>query len=513
MPLRISPMDWLQKSQSLYMTLPRPLRTSIESACQRMAPESWVRHIPALQRRLEKEYASLLQEITPQLKPYRDTFPTHGTLPHEGLSHASILAEMRELASRETAWEKGYASGAVYHGDPAHTAFLQEIYGLFSETNPLHTDLWPSLAKFESEIVAMTSHMLGGDAQSCGTVTSGGSESILLAMKTYRDWGRKVKGIRHPEILLPDSAHVAFDKAGEYFSIKMIRIPVTSDCRADVRRTKRGITRNTVCIVGSAPSFPHGVIDPIEALSELAYARGIGFHTDACLGGFLLPWAPEKFQIPAFDLRLRGVTSMSADTHKFGYASKGTSVVLYRNRDWLHHQYFVSTQWPGGLYYSPTLAGSRPGALIAQCWAAMVSMGEAGYRTAATDILETGAWLREALTAIPEIQLLGEALWVLAFTTRTLPIYSVLQAMTHRGWSLNGLHKPPCVHICLTLRHTQPGVKERFLTDLHASLEEVKQQGPQTEGMAPVYGLAATLPIRGVVGELLKRYLDVIHGL
>ena len=507
-----APRKPLEKIYNIYMTLPLALRSWIETLCLRLAPEAWLRHFPSLQRRLEGEYTGLLREITPQLKPYRGAFTTHASLPNVGLPQEQVLAEMKELADREKSWASGFASGAVYHGDPAHTAFLQEVYGLFSQTNPLHTDLWPSLAKFESEIVAMSAHMLGGDTHTCGTVTSGGSESILLAMKTYRDWGRKEKGIRRPEILMPDSAHVAFDKAGDYFSMKVVRVPVGADYGADVAKMKKAITRNTVCIVGSAPSFPHGVIDSIAALSELAFQRGIGFHTDACLGGFVLPWAPEKFQVPAFDFRLRGVTSLSADTHKYGYASKGTSVVLYRNREWLHHQYFVSTQWPGGLYYSPTLAGSRPGALIAQCWATMVSLGETGYRQAAADILETGCWLRERLAVLPDIRLLGDALWVIAFTSDTLPIYGILQAMAHKGWSLNGLHKPSCLHICLTLRHTQAGVKERFLTDLQTSMEEVRQQGLPTEGIAPIYGLAATLPLRGVVKELLKRYLDVIHG-
>ena len=272
-----------------------------------------------------------------------------------------------------------------------HIDFQNQIYAINSQTNPLHFDVWPSGVKFEAEIVSMTANMLNADKagdEIVGTVTSGGTESILLAMKTYRDRGRAEKGITEPEMIVPTTAHAAFDKASQYFNIKMVRIPVGEDFRADVQATAAAITPNTVVIVGSAPPFPHGIIDPIEELSELARAHGIGFHTDACLGGFVLPWAEKLgYPVPPFDFRLPGVTSMSADTHKYGYAAKGTSVVLYRGRALRHYQFYTTTEWPGGLYFSPTLAGSRPGALSAACWAAMISTGEQGYLEATRRIL------------------------------------------------------------------------------------------------------------------------------
>ena len=181
-------------------------------------------------------------------------------------------------------------------------------------------------------------------------------------MKTYRDWGRDRKGIRNPEIVVPVTAHAAFEKAAQYFNLRLVRIPVGADMRADVEAAKRAITRNTVAVVGSAPSFPHGAIDPIQELSELALQKGIGFHTDACLGGFILPWARKLgYPVPAFDFALPGVTSISADTHKYGYAAKGTSVLLLRGADLRHYQYYATGDWPGGLYCTPTFAGSRSG--------------------------------------------------------------------------------------------------------------------------------------------------------
>ncbi|RME47751.1 MAG: aminotransferase class V-fold PLP-dependent enzyme [Caldilineae bacterium] len=471
--------------------------------------------LPPVQAKIEADYDALMTALEKSLKPYRGKFPAYRRLPAQGRRREEILAEMEALKAQEEArWKEGFASGAVYHGDAAHIEFLNRVYALHSQSNPLHADLWPSATKFEAEIVAMTAHMLGAkeDGEICGTVTSGGTESILLAMKTYRDWARAEKGITRPEMVVPVTAHAAFDKAAEYFGIKMVHIPVDDAFRADVDAARRALTRNTIVLVGSAPSFPHGIIDPIAELSALAQERGIGFHTDACLGGFLLPWAEKLgYPVPPFDFRLPGVTSMSADTHKYGYAAKGTSVVLYRGQALRRYQYFTITDWPGGMYFSPTFAGSRPGALSAACWAAMVSMGEAGYTEAARRILETAATIREGIEAIPGLRVLGDPLWVIAFTAEGLDIYRVLEEMAHRGWSLNGLHKPPCVHLCVTLRHTRPGVAERFLDDLRASVAHVRAH-PNEEGeIAPVYGLAATIPLRGLVSEMLKRYMDLLY--
>ncbi|MGB8224401.1 MAG: aminotransferase class V-fold PLP-dependent enzyme [Polyangiales bacterium] len=477
----------------------------------------YAKRLPIVKERLEAEYGPIMEELRKSAKPYAGEVESHTTLPAEGKPRADILTEIRELQRREShRWQDGYVSGAVYHGDPEHIAFLSEAYAITSQTNPLHSDLWPSIAKYEAEIVSMTANMLGAreaaDARVCGSVSSGGTESIMLAMRSYRDWARDTKGITAPEIVVPTTAHAAFDKSAQYFGIKLVKVPVGPDCRADVAATKSAINRHTICVVGSAVSFPHGVIDPIEELSELAHKRGIGFHTDACLGGFILPWARKLgYEVPPFDFRLPGVTSMSADTHKYGYAAKGTSVVLYRNYDLRHYQYYKVADWPGGLYFSPTFAGSRPGALSAACWAAMMSMGERGYLDASRRILETGAKVREGIRAIPELEVLGDPLWVIAFGSDELDIYRVMDFMTKRQWNLNGLHKPPSIHLAVTLRHAEDGVVDRFLGDLRAAVEHTKAHPDEEGGMAPVYGMANSLPVQGVVTDLLERYLDVLY--
>ncbi|MGB9753319.1 pyridoxal phosphate-dependent decarboxylase family protein [Roseiflexus castenholzii] len=475
--------------------------------------EAILHRIPAVQRRLEARYEALLADIEPSLKPYRNELPAITRLPSIGRSRDEILDEMRRLAERETPrWREGYVSGAVYHGDPDHQAFLSQAYALHAASNPLHVDLWPSIARYEAEIVAMTASMLGGAAGVCGTVTSGGTESILLAMKTYRDWARERRGIRRPEVVVPHTAHAAFDKAAHYFGIRLVRIPVDAGFRADVSAVRRAISHNTIVLVGSAPSFPHGVIDPIADIAALASERRIGMHVDACLGGFVLPWARRLGSpVPPFDFSVPGVTSISVDTHKYGYAAKGTSVVLYRTEALRRYQYYVAADWPGGLYVSPTMAGSRPGGLSAAAWAAMVSIGEQGYLDATRRILETARRIRCGIESIPELRVLGDPLWVIAFASTRLDIYRVLDQMAQRGWNLNGLHHPPAIHICVTLPHTQPGVADRFIADLRDAVAAVRCEPRARGGMAPVYGMAASLPFRGVVSDLLRRYLDAVY--
>ncbi len=467
----------------------------------------------------------IVELLDQELHPYRSTSARRVRIPQRGVARQEVLAEVRALASREDPrWRDGGASGAVYCGDQEHIDFLNEVYAMTSQMNPLHPDLWPSAIKFEAEIVAMTAAMLGGEAAgadaagrgadaagACGTVSSGGTESILLAVRSYRDHARDQRGIREPNMVVPASAHAAFDKAAAYFGVEVRRTRLADDFRADVGAAAEAMDANTILLAGSAPSFPHGVIDPIAELSELAREAGAGFHTDACLGGFLLPWA-EKLgrDVAPFDLRLPGVTSISADTHKFGYAAKGTSVLLYRSAELRRYQYFVSASWMGGLYYSPTFAGSRPGALSAECWAAMLSFGEDGYMNATSRILATADTIREGIESVPGLRILGDPMWVIAFTSGEMDIYRVMDEMSGRGWSLNGLQGPPAVHICVTLRHCEPGVAERFLADLDDSARAARSEPHAAGAMTPIYGMAGAIETRGDVEELLRRYGDVM---
>ena len=291
--------------------------------------------------------------------------------PKQGLPREDVLSSMRAARDHDVQWQRGRVFGLVYHINDEIDELLKDASNLFFSENGLNPTAFPSLRKFETEIVAMTASLLHGDASTAGNVTSGGTESLLCAVKTARDWARKNRPeITRPEILMPVTAHPAFEKAAEYFDLRVVKTPVRTDFRADVEAMRAAITPNTILMIGSAPSYPHGVVDPIRALAALAQERGLLFHSDACVGGFMLPFVKKLgYEVPDFDLSVPGVTSISADLHKYGYAAKGASVILYKNSTLRRHQMFVSTDWPGGIYPSPTMAGTRPAGPIAAAWA------------------------------------------------------------------------------------------------------------------------------------------------
>ena len=244
------------------------------------------------------------------LKPYKNTTEGFRRLPEKGLPKERILGLLSGLASAENkGWEEGRVSGAVYHGEDELISFLEKVHSIYSQCNPLHVDIWPSIVKLDAEIVAMCSSIVHGDGQVKGSVSSGGTESILLAMKAYRDFYRKKKGITHPQLVLPKSAHVAFSKACDYFEIEPVYVDLDEDFRVDVEKVKAAITADTVALVGSAPCYPFGTYDPIEALSDIAMDRGIGLHVDGCLGGFITPWAKRAgYDVPEANFQPPGVT-------------------------------------------------------------------------------------------------------------------------------------------------------------------------------------------------------------
>jgi len=281
---------------------------------------------------------------------------------------------------------------------------------------------------------------------------------------------------------------------------------------ADLKDFRRAITSNTILIVGSAPSFPHGLIDDIVGLAHLASQHHIGLHVDCCLGGFLLPFMKDAgYLLPGFDFSVEGVTSISCDTHKYGFAPKGSSVILYSNKNLRQYQYFVSPNWMGGIYASATLAGSRPGSLLAGCWATMLSMGRNGYIETTKAIISTSRKLSDGISKIPGLYILGNPqVSVIAFNSKQFDILRMTTALSKKGWGLNTLQFPSCIHICVT--YLTEKVVDKLLADLREIADELsKQPNSKTEGLGAMYGLTQSIPDRSLVEQIGSSYLDMLY--
>jgi len=471
--------------------------------------------LPGASSRIQAEKDKLLHQMESSVLKKLNTGTSYPELLSDPLSPDEIRSELvryNELSSVN--WEEGKVSGAIYHGGSELNDLICDAYKMFSFTNPLHPDLFPGIRKMEAEIVSMVVHMFNGDSQACGTVTSGGTESILMACKTYRDYAREKRGITQPEMVIPVTAHAAFDKAGQYFSIKVVHVPLDPRTYEPDLNAMRGlINSNTIMLVASVPCFPYGVVDPVEQIAALAKSHDIFCHVDSCLGGFLVPFMEQAgYPLKPFDFRVEGVTSISCDTHKYGFAPKGSSVVLYRSKELRQFQYFVAPDWPGGIYACPTAAGSRPGALVAGCWVAMMAHGLNGYVDSTKAIVETTRKIESGVKKIEGLFILGKPeVSVVAFSSKIYDIYRVGSELSSRGWNINSLQYPPCLHLCVTRLHTL-GSADVFLSDLSAAVVRVMSEPhKKIEGFGAIYGLAATIPDRGLVDEFARCYVDILY--
>jgi len=364
----------------------------------------------------------------------------------------------------------------------------------------------------EAEVVSMVVNLYHGGPKACGTMSSGGTESILLACLAYRNRAQDLYGITAPELVIPVTAHAAFDKAGGYFNIKIIHIPIDEQTRkVDLAALRRAITRNTIAVVGSAPSFPHGIIDDIQGIAQIAERAKVPLHVDCCLGGFLLPFMDKAgYPIAPFDFRIKAVTSISCDPHKFGFTPKGSSVIMYSDASIRNYQYFVQPNWPGGIYASPTLAGSRPGAIIAGCWATLMYFGEQGYIESTKSVIRSAQKIRDAIRNINGLIVFGNPEGpVVAFGSKEFDIYRLSTALTKRGWNLNSLQYPSSIHICCTT--LTPKSDDLLIADLkELAAEFMRSPDVKADGNGAIYGLAQQVPTT-FVDQMARGFLDILY--
>ena len=402
--------------------------------------------------------------------------------PAEGTAADDLLAELRDARGDDLDWRGGKAFSLVYNvADDELERVLHEVANLYLHENALNPFAFPSLLHMEQDIVAMAADLLGGRADA-GALTSGGTESIFLAVQVARDHARKARGIAEPRIVTADTAHPAFAKACKYLDVERVVVPVGADRRLDVGAVEDVADDRTALVVGSAPCYPYGVIDPIADLAAMAAERGLLCHVDACLGGWLLPfWERLGEPVPPWDLRVPGVTSLSADVHKYGYTFKGASVLLHRSRDLLEHQFFLFDDWPGGLYGSATTAGTRPAAPIAGAWAAIRHLGEPGYLRLAESVRDTTRRFQAGIEALPGLAVTGDPdMSVFEFSSSTDDISAIGDVMDDRGWKLD--RQQGGLHVMVSPGHA--AVADQFLADL---ADAVAHHGA-ARGTDAVYG-------------------------
>ena len=435
-------------------------------------------------------------------------------IPEQGRSEEEVFADLEARRGDDVDWRQGRTFGYVFVADDEAAAVAERAYTSFLWENALDPTAYPSLLQLETEVVAMAAAHLGGGPDVVGNFTSGGTESVLLAVKTARDWARANRpAITRPRMVVPVTAHACFHKAAQYFDVIADVIPVDPEtCRADVDAMRAAITEDTILLVGSAASFAHGSVDPIPAIGRLALERDLLFHVDGCIGGFLLPYFRRLGgEVTDFDFTVPGVTSISMDLHKYAFCAKGASVVLYRDKELRQHQIFSWSGWTGYTIINPTIQSSKSGGPVAAAWAVMNHLGDAGYLEAARRLKEATDRIVEAVDAHPDVRILGRPeMSLLAIASETVDVFRLSDAMKARGWHMQPQFSTAGLPASIHLTVLPPTVEsvEEWSRDLDACVEEVRGQGPD-ERTRELATLGAGLTIDALTPDAIEELLEL----
>lgn len=394
-------------------------------------------------------------------------------LPAIGVPVEEVLADLERFRATDRDWRAGRVFGLVYDAGDEVRTLLERAVGMYLSENALNLDVFPSLRRMQRDVVEIASHLLHGDATVGGYLSSGGTESIFMAMKAARDQAFALGRTERPVVVLPTSAHPAFDKAAHYLGMRVVRTSVAPDLRADVDAMADALDTDTIMLVASAPTYPHGVVDPVPAIADLATSAGIALHVDACLGGFVLPFLERLgHPVPLWDFRVEGVTSISADLHKYGYAAKGASVTLYRDDDLRKHQLWQFDDWLGGRYTSATVVGSRPGAAIASAWAVLHHLGEDGYLRLVRQAKQATDRLVEGVASVPGLRVVVPPdTTLVAIAADEVDVFAVGDLLAEDGWVLDRQSPPDAIHATVTARHD--AIVDEFVDALRAAVARV----------------------------------------
>ncbi len=407
-------------------------------------------------------------------------------IPETGLATNEILSTLKSYKQNDLDWASGKVFGLVYDPGKDATDVIHQAYTMYLTENGLDPTSFTSLLRLENELVRMTANLLGGDEDVVGNFTSGGTESIILAVKAARDMSRATKAeIQAPEMILPITAHSSFFKAAHYLDVKPVVVPVVDDTfRADVTAVKDAITDNTILIVGSAPSYAHGVVDPIIEMGQIAREHDLLFHVDACVGGIHLSYMQQMgYEIPDFNFSVPGVTSLSVDLHKYGYAAKGASIVMYKSQEIRRYQMFTCSRWTGYTVINPAVTSSKPGGPMAAAWAVLHHLGNKGYRAIVEEVMAATRTMLAGIEKIDGIHVLGKpdmCMFAFASTLEKLDVFRLADRMKTKGWYLQPQFRrensPSNLHI--SLNHGSVGQAAAMVAALAETVAEMLREEP-----------------------------------
>jgi sphinganine-1-phosphate aldolase len=438
------------------------------------------------------------------------------TIQNAGYTKETLMTYLQTLKDMDTAPK--LISGTMYDDhENQHKEIMQTAYNLYAYTNPMHIDLFHSVVFMEKNLIVMISKLLGNMERQCGSITNGGTESIFLALKTYRDMKHakmssgffknthKNANVHKINVVAPDTVHCSVDKLCHYLNIQLIKIKSNHEHRVTVCDILKTVNEYTACVVLSAPSYGFGIMDDVENISPAMKERGIPVHVDACLGGFV--WMFQERKIASkYSFHVDGVTSVSACLHKYGYSQKGVSCILYKDESYLKYQYFVTADWDGGLYVSPTILGSRSGGLVAQAWVGFLSRGYKEYQDSSNKIIQVAKYAHEKLQFVNECRVHPLDLHIVCFDLGK-DTYKLYDYLVTKGFHLNALQNPPAIHLCVTKTHDEC-IMDALVQEIETFIQ-CKDTLQYKEDLAPIYGMKASIPVytNEILNECISSYL------
>jgi sphinganine-1-phosphate aldolase len=467
-----------------------------------------IKMLPYVKNKISSERQKIILNIHSKFDEQLENIDSQD-LPDIGFNSVKLVSLFDTMTTKGSIkYRDGRVSGATYSNNKDLDCTLAKIFPYFNKSNPLHTNLYPAVRKMEQECIAIMIKLFNGSYNVCGTFTSGGTESILLACKTYRDKALVEQNISKPEIIVSSTVHCAFNKACKYFNIKMVMIPCNENGYYDIYKLEKAINNNTILIVGSTPSYNLGIIDQCDKLNTIALKHKVSLHLDACIGSFLI-----NFSYVNYDFRLDGVTSISADFHKYGQSPKGASSIMYRNKELMKYQYFIDEKWSGGIYASSAFSGSRCGNIVALTWATLMYHGYLGYEENYKHIMELKSYFINKINKISDLYIYGNPiLSIIAVNSNELNINTIAEELKKKSWEVNVIQFPRGFHFCLTSYHSKE-VLDNFFYDLTNIINKLKCDGKGTETYSPcIYGTMEKINDSDIMNDVITDYLHVVNG-